>query len=124
MSAPELTLREQLEFAAKASGVEHQGYHVSPYGDGDSGLHHDSLRRLWNPLTDDGDALRLAVRLKLTFRCAEGLAVAGLPPVVEDAIFDTGKRFAEFVKDHGGCELSATRLAIFRAAVEIGRAMP
>lgn len=64
-----MTDRELLEAAAKAAGIE--GYWVDNYGSGDyyyrgnsDGIYteHDDV---WNPLTDDGDALWLAHKLGL-----------------------------------------------------------
>lgn len=48
-----MTDRELLEMAAKAAGIERLSF--------------DRVRRdwPWNPLDDDGDALRLAVKLRL-----------------------------------------------------------
>ena len=63
------TDRELLEAAAKAAGMEI--WTEYPH-------HYDEARglwlrtsRWWNPLTDDGDALRLAVKLRLTV-CTSG----------------------------------------------------
>jgi hypothetical protein len=64
-----MTDRELLEAAAKAAGVPLRVVGAKPglyalYPDTD-GV--DSMCRMqqWNPLTDDGDALRLAVRLNI-----------------------------------------------------------
>jgi hypothetical protein len=66
----------------------------------------------WNPLTDDGDALRLAVDLKLFVHLDGDLVeVIGDKSVFERA-------------GYKGCRLSAARRAIVRAAAEIGKAMP
>jgi hypothetical protein len=46
--------RELLELAAKAAGIVPYG--VNPW---------QWIRAHWNPLTDDGDAFRLAVKLRL-----------------------------------------------------------
>ena len=54
-----MTDRELLELAAKAYGVE-----VEFDADGVCWKHWPSFK--WNPLEDDGDALRLAVRLGFT----------------------------------------------------------
>ena len=54
----ERTDRELLELAAKAAGYE---YH-SPAGY----IVVDGIPGNWNPLEDDGDALRLAVKLGIT----------------------------------------------------------
>jgi len=58
-----MTDRELLEAAAKAAGIEYEGY------DKRDGLMlpWENLRQRsgWNPLADDGDALRLAVKLRI-----------------------------------------------------------
>ncbi|OQA84409.1 MAG: hypothetical protein BWY31_02403 [Lentisphaerae bacterium ADurb.Bin242] len=78
----------------------------------------------WNPLIDDGDALRLAVELKLAIFPPEGddgdFAVASVPDGVLDDFGETW--IQESVKD--GDKLAATRRAIVCAAAEIGKAMP
>lgn len=54
-----MTDKELLELAAKAAGYQYAkfgGYIVV-----------DGIPGNWNPLTDDGDALRLAVKLKFNF---------------------------------------------------------
>ncbi len=63
--------------------------------------------RVWNPLADDGDALRLAVKLRMLVELDSYHAMAD--GCVEDLA--------------GGQDpFAATRLAIVRAAAEIGRA--
>ena len=75
----------------------------------------------WNPLTDDGDALRLAVKLKLAIFPPEGddgdFAVASVPEGVLDDFGETW--FQENVKD--GDKMAATRRAIVTAAAEIAK---
>ncbi len=57
--------RELLELAAKAAGIKNFTYL--------GGLHGLTVRNAdgsgtpWNPLADDGDALRLAIKLRLNF---------------------------------------------------------
>lgn len=70
----------------------------------------------WNPLADDGDALRLAVELKLAFFPPENDEGASAVASIEDG--DTW--IQEWVK--GGDTMAATRRAIVRAAAEIGKA--
>ncbi|HHK0932884.1 TPA: hypothetical protein ACRXYB_004602, partial [Pseudomonas aeruginosa] len=66
---------------------------------------------VWNPLTDDGDALRLAVTLNLTVSiCDEFTKVTH---GFEEGIIE----YADGHKEH------ATRMAITRAAAEIGKSM-
>lgn len=76
--------------------------------------------REWNPLREDGDALPLAVKLRI--------AVEFDPGYAEDACayaFAGGRNFAELLKgDHNADHGAATRRAIVRAAAEIGRARP
>lgn len=52
--------RELLKLAAKAAGIEIDGWseYKNAYWTGDG--------RLWNSITDDGDALRLAVELRMS----------------------------------------------------------
>ena len=97
------TDRELLEMAAKAARYQyakHGGYIVV-----------DGIPGNWNPLSDDGDALRLAVKLEidLWFGCG-GLSAHGLAMDIEE--------------DYGRDTYAATRRAIVRAAAEIGKAMP
>lgn len=77
----------------------------------------------WNPLTDDGDALRLAVKLGLDLlRTDQDVeAIAGLPPYVKA---DQPHAAAPFgIMPLGGDPYAATRRAIVRAAAEIGKGM-
>ena len=70
----------------------------------------------WSPLTDDGDALRLAVKLGMKVMSDTGASMASAT--------------TELWSDEGYCEgfsmdpCAATRRAIVRAAAEIGKAMP
>jgi hypothetical protein len=91
---------ELLELAAKAAWID---YHATRE-DGTKCIHDG--RGYWNPLTDDGDALRLAVKLR------EELSL--LMP----ACFGIG-RYKEWKDD----PYAATRRAIVRAAAEIGKDM-
>ena len=119
--------RELLELAAKSAGIEivglvdkmicqpdHRtgGFIVRNDRGGDS---------CWNPITDDGDALRLAVKLVLDIEfvwddvpeeaaiaCVRVTAIGGEACVFEELGFDPS---------------ASTRRAIVRAAAEIGREM-
>ena len=72
--------RELLALAAKAAGLQLCGYSWIGESEGDDEcevlesafvkLHPEQeLASKWNPLTDDGDALRLAVKMGLTIDC-------------------------------------------------------
>lgn len=67
----------------------------------------------WNPLTDDGDALRLAVKLEM--------GVSIFFDSVEVAHADLQKTYMEVFSKSD--PYAATRRAIVRAAAEIGRTM-
>jgi len=59
------TDRELLKWAAKAAGMEHPTYMERVTGV--VGINRGPMAALWNPLTDDGDALRLAVKRNVFF---------------------------------------------------------
>lgn len=124
----QMTDRELLELAAKAAGYSVSfddsmsmqcvdgAYFMHDRGHPDSNRHGSSW---WNPFADDGDALRLACDLGLRVypvaRTLSGAACSAASSV-------TNERLSEV------CDVSldihaATRLAIVRAAAEIGRSM-
>ena len=78
----------------------------------------------WNPLTDDGDALRLAVTLQLTV--ANEHVSAGVAYCLDDRhanqypVVRSGTNQAEVIEE----DYAATRRAIVRAAAEIGKEIP
>lgn len=105
------TDRELLELAARASEVELWLDSVSGYRNGANG-------DTWNPLTDDGDALRLAVKLELEISASydeSAIAYVG---------YDDGDRIRYVIEPKGDDPYAATRRAIVRAAAEIGRKVP
>ena len=104
-----MTDRELLEAAAKAAGIE------GPYTAGSNGewVFHEPRRKNWNPLTDDGDALRLAVKLLMNIDIFPGRAFVHCPKPGGAGDYD------EDEKD--GDTYAATRRVIVRAAAEIGR---
>lgn len=101
-----MTDRELLELAAKAAGLE-----ICAWSEFDQPLIKDGEYVVaWCPLIDDGDALRLAVK-------------------IEADVFVRGGRWSEavgpmtpsFKEPHNDYPCAATRRAIVRAAAEIGR---
>lgn len=110
------TDRELLELAAKAAMVVYESRYIDPIGVQFAGLLMNigianRSAEFWNPLTDDGDALRLAVKLRLEFEWwKNGIAVSrdDLPPGTIQHVEDD--------------PYAATRRAIVRAAAEIGKA--
>ena len=102
-----MTDKELLELAAKAAGVEYnlnygQGFWVGEYYSG----------KEWNPLTDDGDALRLAVKLGFM---DSGVGFARVLSELQQMIFPANVDLDR--------PYSATRRAIVRAAAAIGEQM-
>jgi len=97
-----------LELAAKAAGLSHpDGVYWVRNDAGDS----------WNPLTDDGDALRLAVKLRLDIGFEKLHTVSVWSDPRDGWII-------EHCDDGMGADISEkTRRAITRAAAEIGRGM-
>lgn len=115
--------KELLELAAKAVGLLELTVWSDKIGDYDSphyglpALHQATVGGeccSWNPLLDDGDALRLAVRLKLdTLQRREWIFID-----------DAGMERPATSEPLGSDPYAATRRAITRAAAEIGKAMP
>lgn len=106
--------RELLELAAKAAGYAVDcAFRDAPliFGE-DAGP--DGPRE-WNPLTEDGDALRLSVDLNLHVKCW----VTGV-----DICDGNGVEIWCEYKEPNQCRYEMIRRAITSAAAEIGRAMP
>ena len=113
-----MTDRELLELAAKAAGVAAQWDCPER---GMMTLTPDGIDTMtWNPLTDDGDALRLAVKLRIDFYVGDDDGVATYAGYFDPAL-NNRQRFA--IERHGDDPYAATRRAIVRAAAEIGRNM-
>lgn len=93
--------RELLELAAKAAGYVAlaNGQTYSP----------EAGNFDWNPLSDDGDALRLAVKIYM----------------FDGSLFDLFLKFRleEVLNDSGRSDEEIARRAIVRAAASIGRNM-
>ena len=116
-----MTDRELLELAAKAAGAlacwsstldEWQKDLTDPYVDG----------KKWNPLADDGDALRLAVKLRLDLSFGHRYYFDEGPMTFCGTYWNSSESatFNRFVQ-HGDDPYAATRRAIVRAAAELGK---
>lgn len=119
------TDRELLELAAKANWMleladEEVSFRYDEKENGILYLHadnqdHNGLDRefVWNPLEQDHDAFGLSVKLgmQVTINLDDQISVAHAEPCPNG-----------FAIDHEGDAISATRLAIVRAAAEIGKA--
>ena len=115
------TDREFLELAARAAGYKvrwHERWecfvHVNPHNISNPPTM-AGQRQVWVPLDDDGDALRLAVKLQLMIN----IDIDGA--LVEMQVKDDNAWASEFA--HDGDLYAATRRAIVRAAASIGEQM-
>jgi len=116
-----MTDRELLELAAKAAGRKVFSYIDDPiFGVGMNDGETDSA--LWNPLTDDGDALRLAVKLDMDVFVEFGESRSFASTSGDDGL--TPGEFEENTCSWMGDKGEAVRRAIVRAAAEIGKGMP
>ena len=100
-----MTDRELLELAAKAAGMEYSDRQWSEY---------DEDYVTWNPLDDDGDALRLAVKLRIELEFGSDFVNTGRSQNLGEWHLAQEKLSDPY---------AATRRAIVRAAAEIGRNM-
>ena len=108
--------RKLLEAAAKAAGIDLSAADWGGERDGFYWVIYDQPGRVdyWNPITDDGDALRLAVKLRRF-------------PVIE--FWSDGGLWVFMPGDEQNAELlgtdpyAATRRAIVRAAAAISKEM-
>jgi len=119
-----MTDREMLELAARAAGYDFGEYGGRPARQVTTKI--GTAWIYWNPLTDDGDALRLAVKL--------GLHITQYPIYDEPKHSAIAKKSARLLDDtcvdtcvgievYDSDPYAATRRAITRAAAEIGRQM-
>jgi hypothetical protein len=93
--------KELLELAAKACGLEEAKMRIE--------------FNQWNPIEDDGDALRLAVQLQII--------VGRYDNYVNAAPLHDGAKEIVIWSHNEKDPYAATRRAIVRAAAEIGRSM-
>jgi len=106
-----MTDKELLELAAKAAGYKVQIYEGMMVESGtDCVCSVNGFR--WNPLTDDGDALRLAVKLGLVITPNYHVEQSSMGVIEFTEIEDSPDPYVP------------TRRAIVRAAAEIGKALP
>lgn len=99
----------QIEFLSHANGLE------SVVAEHEDPSKHITDGYMWNPLEDDGDALRLAVKLEME------MYTGSLPD--GDAEQYVSSIPGEYMCErHRGDAMRATRRAIVRAAAEIGKA--
>lgn len=100
-----MTDRELLELAAKAVAFVPPNFNNKSWGKPwVMGVGY------WNPLTDDGDALRLAVKLGIQIN-----------PGTETNRFSVTHSNQQILEERRQDPYAATRRAIVRAAAEIGK---
>lgn len=110
--------RELLELAAQAAGIVIRWKKNSCSGLEDAVIGAGSYTPMyWNPLRDDGDALRLAVAMGMEVYHADDDGIAAY------ASYPSRRGHSYAIEPHGDDSLAATRRAIVRAAAAIGEAM-
>ncbi|MDE1010543.1 MAG: hypothetical protein OSB38_33260 [Paraburkholderia fungorum] len=112
-----MTNRELLELAARAAGISGQ-YVQEHFAYGDEWIEgiDTGATIYWSPLADDGDALRLAVKLKL-------LVGVHLDETWAQSYGTEDGKWLTCKEPHANSPDAATRRAIVRAAAEIGRSL-
>ena len=108
-----MTDRELIEAAARAAGIglKFEPVHGAHWIEPGQGLVID----IWNPLVDDGQALRLAVKLNLHVEIdAESAGVITIEWDFDES--GTSRRSVEQEAPMGGDDYAATRRAVVRAA--------
>lgn len=122
----EMTDREMLELAAKAAGILLCGYSWIGENEDDEECeileaafvkHHQEqeLASKWNPLADDGDALRLAARLN--FR----IDIQGGTVRIVDGL--DNEHYLSGIATNQEDQMKGVRRAITRAAAQVGKEM-
>jgi len=104
-----MTDRELLELAAKAADIPMKPDFAEKYD------YYMADPLMWNPLTDDGDALRLAVKLGMylnIYVCEQ----------LNQTNVGVGSHYL-ISESHDTDPCAATRKAIVCAAAEVGKAM-
>lgn len=109
--------RELLELAARAAGYQFSySYRSLSIPAVPVILAETGRWRQWDPRHDDGDALRLAVKLRLDITFYNGFQEVAAEPSNGDGMNPSQEVFIED-------PYAATRRAITRAAAEIGKSM-
>jgi hypothetical protein len=106
-----MTDKELLELAAKAADIEL--WHEDVFTKGLTQKISQSGILCWNPLADDGDAFRLAVKLGVQITIILDGEDGDHPP---QTMVDWA------TEEHPNDPCAATRRAVVRAAAEIGKA--
>ncbi len=105
-----MTDKELLELAAKAAGIELKWMTIVHTG--------EEFVSNWHPLADDGDALRLAVKLRLELVSLKDTIVPSRAVAWKD-----GTARCCLWEPENDDPYAATRRAIVRAAAEIGKSL-
>jgi len=100
-----MTDEELLETAARAAGLPEIAWTSGAWTFGEKSECRPGNGDVWNPLTDDGDAMRLAVKLGLAIDTHATRVCYGETVDIDEPGFR---------------DAAATRRAIVRAAAEIG----
>lgn len=111
----QLNDREMLELAAKATGLRVRWHESSHYGATMEIMEDESGGPPWNPLTDDGDLIRLESALEMS--------VLWFSDRVEVAEYKKRVLCTERYSSFSGDRHAARRAASVRAAATVGKFM-
>jgi hypothetical protein len=113
--------RELIELAAKAAGIKPLGKAFELNGDFAFAGFSMPAGKVWNPLTDDGDAFCLAVKLWIDISFPPYREPD--PPVVHAGMYwdVSDSLWYRYEELRGADPYAATRRAIVKAAAEIGK---
>lgn len=128
----QLTDRELLDKAAKAAGIgpldfdyakrEGHGLYLGPRLPMPQGVVMGAMWTHWNPLKNDGDALRLAVQLHISIYADDHGLVAGVTKAQRQAETDDPETHIGYCEGREPDSYAATRRAIVRAAAKMADA--
>lgn len=115
-----MTDRELLEAAAKAAGLEFHWVRLDGGHVLQASMPGSRTEESWNPLTDDGDALRLLVKLSMRLYVYQDEGdECSIAAIDEPATFATHTD----KEKHQGDPYAATRRSIVRAAAALATSL-
>ncbi len=116
-----MTDKQLLKDAAKAAGIKlvFDSYGLPRDCTGMEPAMNIFSAKVWNPIDDDGDALRLLVKLRISVWVDSSDACCSWVPEGQHPFSEGMEQLAEEITN--GDPYAATRRAIVKAAAEIGR---
>ena len=117
-----MELREMLELAALAAGIEFIGY-FEPYEDYAAYDRATDVNYRWNPKDSDGDSRRLEVALHMIVGVFESFTSVCQNITPNDIEVDVLGEVVVWHHETNNDPLAATRMAVLHCAAEIGKSI-